>query len=139
MEKGRLSSICLAATSYKTRHDAPGKILHQETVPKMMKNKCPRVPYYLYEPRTIIEEGNYKIYWGKTVRTDEEEIHNRPDIIVFNKTNIGGIAVEQRLCNSNVVGSSPAIDNVLVIKYFVVRFSIIDAPSHNLFSRWVIR
>ena len=55
---------------------------------------------------------------------------------------LGGIAVEQWLCNSNVVGSNLAIDNVLVIKYFVVRFSIntkTDAPSHNLFSRWAIR
>ena len=35
---------------------------------------------------------------------------------------LGGIAVEQWLCNSNFVGSNPAIDNVLVIK--IIRSAI---------------
>ncbi len=42
-------------------------------------------PYYEYEPKVITEEGDYKVYGDRTIRTDKEEIHNKPDIIVYNK------------------------------------------------------
>ncbi len=75
----------LAATEYKARHDAAGKILHQKIVQKVVKKNESRVPYYQYEPKAIIEEGDYKVYWDRTIRKDKEEIHNRSDIIVHNK------------------------------------------------------
>ncbi len=52
---------------------------------KVVKKNESRVPYYPYEPKAIIEEGDYKVYWDRTIRTDKEEIHNRPVIIVYNK------------------------------------------------------
>ncbi len=70
---------------YKARHDAAGKILHQEIAQKVVKKNESRVPYYQYEPKAIIEEGDYKVYWDRTIRMDKEEIHNKPDIIIYNK------------------------------------------------------
>ena len=72
----------LAATEYKARHR---KILHQEIVQKMLKRTGPKIPYYRYEPETITENKDYKIYWDRTIRTDKEETHNRPDIVVLDK------------------------------------------------------
>ena len=42
-------------------------------------------PYYKYDPESIVETERYRIYWDRTVRTDREAIHNRPDIIVLDK------------------------------------------------------
>jgi hypothetical protein len=38
-----------------------------------------------YKPESCLENDNYKLYFDRTVLTDNHIQHNRPDIIILNK------------------------------------------------------
>jgi hypothetical protein len=42
-------------------------------------------PHYIYKPESCLENDNYKLYFDRTVLTDIQIQHNRPDIIILNK------------------------------------------------------
>jgi hypothetical protein len=39
--------------------------------------------HYSYTPESCLENDNYKLYFDRTVLTDNHIKHNRPDITVF--------------------------------------------------------
>jgi hypothetical protein len=41
--------------------------------------------HYSYTPESCLENDNYKLYFDRTVLTDNHIKHNRPDIIILNK------------------------------------------------------
>ncbi|MBV2145222.1 MAG: hypothetical protein KTM48_00520, partial [Wolbachia endosymbiont of Pissodes strobi] len=43
-------------------------------------------PYHKYSPPPILENETSKIYWDVTIITDRATEHNRPDMVVWNKT-----------------------------------------------------
>jgi len=74
----------MATKEYKEKHDKVGRVLHQELL-RSTTGKVDTVPYYQYEPKSIVETERYKIYWDRTIRTDRETIANRPDVVVHDK------------------------------------------------------
>ena len=75
----------LAPLDYTCRHNQVAKIIHQqlaktfnlvETVP----------PYYKYEPPPVLENRNATLYWDKQIITDKTIDHNKPDIILMDKS-----------------------------------------------------
>jgi hypothetical protein len=42
-------------------------------------------PHSIYKPESCLENDNYKLYFDRTVLTDIQIQHNRPDIIILNK------------------------------------------------------
>ena len=74
----------LVTREYKERHDTVGKILHQEII-KCIIEKTKTVPYCQYQPESIVQTERYTIYWDRTIRTDREAIHNRPDIVIYDR------------------------------------------------------
>ena len=95
----------LVTSEYKNRHDAVGRILHQEIM-KRIVGESQGMPYYKYDPESTVETDCYRIYWDRTVRTDREAIHNRPDIIVFNKLNKTAQLIDVALPSTHNVKST---------------------------------
>lgn len=74
----------LAPIEYTYRHNNVAKIIHQELA-FMCNFLKDRTPYYQYEPASVLENDNYKIYWDRTIITDRTIPHNVPDIVLQNK------------------------------------------------------
>jgi hypothetical protein len=94
----------LAQTAYKNRHDNVGKIVHQQLI-KYYKIGEPNEPYYKYEPAKIIHKNNIKIYWDRTILTDQTIPHNRPDIIIHNQINNTAIMIDFAVVDNNNLDS----------------------------------
>ncbi|CAH2020482.1 unnamed protein product [Acanthoscelides obtectus] len=73
-----------APTDYKERHDIAAKIIHQELAYKFKLIEC-KLQYYKYTPQCVLENDKYKLYWDRTVLTDQYIKQNRPDIIIVDK------------------------------------------------------
>lgn len=83
----------LAPSSYLTRHNSMGKVVHQLLCQKYgLKDKF--TPYYLYNPEPVIENKQVKIYWDMQVRTDRTVRANRPDMIMWYKENKEAIMID---------------------------------------------
>uniref|UniRef100_A0A6P7H095 Uncharacterized protein LOC114342846 n=1 Tax=Diabrotica virgifera virgifera TaxID=50390 RepID=A0A6P7H095_DIAVI len=88
-------------TDYKERHDSVGKILHQELANKLGLLQTDHLPYYQYVPDRMLENDNYKLYWDRTVLTDQTVAHNRPDLILVNKLTRQTTLIEVAIPNNN--------------------------------------
>src|SRR6266478_1072944 len=78
-------SGCIANTEYLHRHNLSCKIVHQYLGLKYHLI-TDSTEYYKYEPRSVIENEGYKLYWDRQVITDKTILSNRPDIILIDKT-----------------------------------------------------
>ena len=58
------------------------KIAENLTLLKKNENQ-----WYKFEPTSIIENENYKLLWDFPIQPDKELIHNKPDIIIIDKSN----------------------------------------------------
>jgi len=74
----------LTNTEYLSRHNQVAKIIHQELAIRFGLVQEP-LPYYRYEPQSVLENNKAKIYWDKEIRTDKTVVHNRPDILLVDK------------------------------------------------------
>ncbi|XP_054157466.1 uncharacterized protein LOC128955815 [Oppia nitens] len=74
----------LTNTEYLSRHNQVAKIIHQELAIRFGLTKEP-LPYYRYEPQSVMESNRAKLYWDKEIRTDKTVAHNRPDIVLVDK------------------------------------------------------
>jgi len=74
----------LAPTEYVKRHDGLTKIIHQKLaeVAELIDDKS---PYYKYTPANVLENGNFKLYWNRSILTDKTIHFNRSDITFMNK------------------------------------------------------
>jgi len=54
-------SEALVTREYKERHNTVGRILHQEII-KCIIEETKTVPYYQYQPESIIQTETYTIY-----------------------------------------------------------------------------
>ena len=43
--------------------------------------------WYKFEPPSVIENENYKLIWDFPIQTDKELKHNKPEIIIIDKSN----------------------------------------------------
>ena len=44
-----------------------------------------KIPCYKYTPASLLQNGNFKLYWNRSVLTDKTAPFNRPDITFVNK------------------------------------------------------
>ncbi|XP_044759165.1 uncharacterized protein LOC123316918 [Coccinella septempunctata] len=81
-----VTSSCpiLAPRDYLERHNAMGKIYHQQIALKLGL-LGEEVQQHLYKPKTLLENERYKLYWDVTLVTDRGVAHNRPDVALFDK------------------------------------------------------
>lgn len=75
----------LAAKEYTERHNAVAKIIHNWLACKIGYYEQ-RTPYYKYSPERVCETPTHTIYWDRTIQTDHQVNHNRPDIVLMDKT-----------------------------------------------------
>ncbi|XP_075170249.1 uncharacterized protein LOC142242567 [Haematobia irritans] len=79
----------LASTHYKQRHDNMGKIIHINILKQLNMNE-ETTHYYKYQPKPIIENQRYVIYWDRSIlinNTTDTTMPNRPDMIIIDKNN----------------------------------------------------
>ncbi|XP_044760152.1 uncharacterized protein LOC123317613 [Coccinella septempunctata] len=90
-----LSSGCssIANTKYLARHNNMGKVVHQLLC---LENQLLDhfTPHHIYVPQALTENEHTKIYWDLTVITDRGTEHNRPDIVVWNKTKKTAVIID---------------------------------------------
>lgn len=74
----------LAATAYTERHNAVCKIVHQKLAlqAELLEESF---PYYEYQPTSLLENEEVKLYWDYPIQTDHTVEGNRPDIILLFK------------------------------------------------------
>ena len=74
----------LAPTEYVKRHDGLAKIIHQKLAEaaELIDDKS---PHYKYTPVNVLENESSKLYWNRSVLTDETITFKRPDITFMNK------------------------------------------------------
>jgi len=60
----------LAPTDYVKRHDGPGKVIHQKLAEaaKLIEDKS---PYIKYTPDNVMENEHFKLYWSRSILTDQ--------------------------------------------------------------------
>ncbi|XP_044762032.1 uncharacterized protein LOC123319228 [Coccinella septempunctata] len=90
-----LSSGCsaIADTKYMSRHNNMGKVVHQLLClgERLLQNFT---PYHAYTPQTLLENEHTKVYWDFAVLTDQGVEHNRPDMIVWYKTEKTAVLID---------------------------------------------
>lgn len=90
-----LSSGCsaIAGTKYMSRHNNMGKVVHQLLClgERLLQNFT---PYHAYTPQTLLETEHIKVYWDFAVFTDQGVEHNRPDMIVWYKTEKTAVLID---------------------------------------------
>ncbi|WP_229833152.1 RNA-directed DNA polymerase [Streptomyces narbonensis] len=97
-----ITSACmrLAGTDYTHRHNQVGKIIHQKLARKYGLTQD-RLPYYKYEPKTVLENDSYRLYWDRTLLTDKTVHYNRPDITLIDKKNKLGFLIDIAVPNTH--------------------------------------
>jgi hypothetical protein len=72
----------LANIEYLHRHNLSAAIVHQQLA-KKYKFINEIVPYYEYQPKTVLENSEVKLYWDREIITDKTINCNRPDIVLI--------------------------------------------------------
>ncbi|CAH1098853.1 unnamed protein product [Psylliodes chrysocephalus] len=82
-----ITSACpiLVPREYLSRHNQVAKIVHQ-SLACLHGLLSEEIPYYKYEPSPVLENSTHKLYWDRSVLTDRTIVHNRPDIIIVDKS-----------------------------------------------------
>ena len=73
----------LAQDEYKRRHDNLGKIAHWKLARKC--NFEAEDKWYKHEPKSVLENEDYKIFWDFSIQTDHVIEARRPDLVVVDK------------------------------------------------------
>ncbi|XP_044766186.1 uncharacterized protein LOC123322308 [Coccinella septempunctata] len=75
----------LAPREYTDRHNAMAKVYHQELALKYGLIRKPK-KVHKYAPKELLQNDEVKLYWDFPLVTDRPIPHNRPDIVIFEKT-----------------------------------------------------
>lgn len=121
----------LAGVDYTVRHNQVAQIVHQ-MLAKKHKLISEIVPYYKYEPLSVLENNTAKLYWDRSIITDRTIRANKPDIVLFDKTanviNLFDIAIplnnNMLTTYSTKVGKYTELADEMRMMYQVERVSI---------------
>ena len=94
--------VVMAPTKYLQRHDNVCNYVH-DLLLNEFDFKENQTAWYQHQPRTVEENANAKILWNFAVHTDHALQHNKPDIIVINKTNNKALIIDVAVPNDNNV------------------------------------
>lgn len=102
-----LTSGCsyLAPKDHKNRHDDVAKVFHQEIMIKYGK-LTEKMPYYKYQPKDQFENDEVRVYWDKTIITDKQVLHNRPDILLIQKLKKEAQIIDITIPNDHNIGEA---------------------------------
>lgn len=90
-----------ASTEYKERHDAVAKILHQELALKLQLLQKEKTQHYKYTPEPVLENDDFRLYWDRTILTDQTVAHNRPDLVLVDKKTKKTTLIEVAIPNTS--------------------------------------
>ena len=83
----------LAPTKYLQRHNNLCKYIHELLLRENnIKNK--HTPWYQHQPKSVEENETTKILWDFPIQTDHQIEHNKPDIILLNKTSKEALIID---------------------------------------------
>ncbi|CAD7084609.1 unnamed protein product [Hermetia illucens] len=92
----------MAPVQYITRHNAVCKVIHQNLAYKhgLMTGTC---PVYRYDPQAVLDSSAYSMYWDRQVLTDRHTAHNKPDVLLVDKTGRSAYIIDVAIPhNSNI-------------------------------------
>nr|XP_049697160.1 uncharacterized protein LOC126054692 [Helicoverpa armigera] len=90
----------IAQTDYKHRHDQVANVIHQKLA-HQYKLIDSIVPYYKYNPETVLENSTTKLYFDRAILTDRTIHFNRPDVTLIDKTNKIGYLIDMAVPNTH--------------------------------------
>lgn len=95
----------LSQTDYLHRHNQVANILHQELASQrgLLTEK---LPYYKYNPETVLESADFKLYYDRTIVTDKTVHYNRPDITLVDKKKKIAYLIDIAVPNSHNLSST---------------------------------
>ena len=74
------------ATSRQLHHHGQvASILHQEVAVRGGLSNGPQVPYYKYEPQSVVQNFSYKLYYDRSITADLTIHNDRQDIVMIDK------------------------------------------------------
>lgn len=74
----------MAPKEYTNRHNNVAKIIHNLLALKY-NLATEDVPYYKYQPPSVMESSTITLYWDRELQTDHPITNNRPDIFIFER------------------------------------------------------
>lgn len=79
------SCTMLAQSRYKTRHDLLGTQIYL-VITKNLGLVSNNEKHFSFLPPPVLQNENYIVYWDRTIITERTVPHNRPDMVVYNKS-----------------------------------------------------
>jgi hypothetical protein len=64
------------------------------------------MPYYKYEPQSVLENSSYELYYDRSIRTDRTIHNNRPYIVILDKTIEEAYLIDVAFSNSRNLRST---------------------------------
>ena len=104
---GHLASGCskLAQREYKRRHDRMGLGVYWELCKKYGMKYSSRWYEEVPEAVRLSKDGNFELWWDRSVETTQKLDHNRPDIVLINRVKKEWLIVDFSVPSDvNVVG-----------------------------------
>ena len=104
---GHLASGCskLAQREYKRRHDRMGLRVYWELCKKYGMKYSSRWYEEVPEAVRLSKDGNFELWWDRSVETTQKLDHNRPDIVLINRVKKEWLIVDFSVPSDvNVVG-----------------------------------
>lgn len=83
----------LAKDAYLGRHNSVAAIIHQR-IASNSKLLGKITPYYKYEPASVLENGQFTLYWDRPIITDRHIKNHRPDIVLIDRVKKSGIIID---------------------------------------------
>ncbi|CAH2243562.1 jg12873 [Pararge aegeria aegeria] len=75
----------LANGEYLHRHNQVARIVHQQLALRFGLIDF-EMPYYRYDPASVLENSSALLYWDRTIITDRYITANRPDIVLVDRS-----------------------------------------------------
>jgi hypothetical protein len=80
------TTIIIAQGYYTHRHHQAANIVHQKLVIKCGLSKVPPMPYYKYEPQSVLKNFSYKLYYNRTIITNRTTHNSRQGAVILDKS-----------------------------------------------------
>jgi len=95
-----ITAACEKTNTYPKRHDGLAKIIHQKLAEKaeLIDDKS---PYYKHTPAKLLKKENFKLYWNRSIFTDEAIPFNRPEITFMNKKTNNTFSIDVAVPNTH--------------------------------------
>jgi hypothetical protein len=77
--------MMIAQDYYTHHHHQLANIVHQKVAFKCRLSNGLPMPYYKYEPQSVLENFSYKLYYNRTIMDDWTTHNSRQDTVILDK------------------------------------------------------